>query len=192
MPTYQSLFLQTLFLWPQTAGWLLCHSHMPEQNRQETQAQRDMKYIHTFTRCYIILLDRVSDLLVFFQGHARLCSIWSFNENQLIFLDILQDALRKHVQRSVSQETTLCGHTFPASTTNTRPRRHLRITTGHFLHTDLFIPSSHYVLHVNIAGEKRYDAIGNNGRHLQEKVAIVTNHSWKTNDTTKLDFKETL
>lgn len=109
MSIYQSLSLQTLFLWPQTAGWLLCHSHMPEQNRQETQAQWDMKYIHTFTRGYIILLDRVSDLLVFFQGHARLCSIWSFNENQLIFLDILQDALRKHVQRSVSQGTTLCG-----------------------------------------------------------------------------------
>lgn len=109
MPIYQSLFLQTLFLWPQTAGWLLCHSHMPEQSREETQPQRDMKHTHTFTRCCIILPDRVSDLLVFFQGHARLCSIWSFNENQLILLDILQDALRKHVQRSVSQDATLCG-----------------------------------------------------------------------------------
>lgn len=151
-----------------------------------------MKPIHTFTRCYIILLDRVSDLLVFFQGHARLCSIWSFNENQLIFLDILQDALRKHVQRSVSQDTTLCGGCathFSASTTSRRPRPHLRTTTGHPLHTNLFIPRGHYVLHVNIAGEKRHDAIRNDGRHLQEKVAIVTNHSWRTNDTTKNHFK---
>lgn len=27
--TYQSLFLQTLYLWPQTAGSLLCHFHKP-------------------------------------------------------------------------------------------------------------------------------------------------------------------
>lgn len=50
---------------------------------------------------------------------------------------------------------------------------------GVYSHTDLFIPSCHYVLHINITGEKRHDAVRNDGRHLKKKVAIVTNHSWK-------------
>lgn len=36
---YQNLFLQTLFLWPQTAGWLLCRSHTPEQRRETSAIQ---------------------------------------------------------------------------------------------------------------------------------------------------------
>ncbi len=44
-------------------------------------------------------------------------------------------------------------------------------------HTDLFIPRRHYALHVDIAGEKCHNAIRNDCRHLQEEVAIVTNHS---------------
>lgn len=36
----------------------------------------------------------VSHLLVFLQSHARLCCIGSFNEDQLVSLDVLQDALQ--------------------------------------------------------------------------------------------------
>lgn len=36
----------------------------------------------------------LSDLLVFLQGHARLCSVRSLDEDQLVSLDILQDALK--------------------------------------------------------------------------------------------------
>lgn len=43
-----------------------------------------------------------SDLLVFLQGHARLCSIRSLDEDQLVSLDILQDTL----QANVTPETT--------------------------------------------------------------------------------------
>lgn len=43
-----------------------------------------------------------SDLLVFLQGHARLCSILSLDEDQLVSLDILQDTL----QANVTPETT--------------------------------------------------------------------------------------
>lgn len=31
---YRNLFLRTPFPWPQTGGWLLCRSHMPEEQRQ--------------------------------------------------------------------------------------------------------------------------------------------------------------
>lgn len=36
---YRNLFLQTPFPWPQTAGWLLCRSHMPEEQRQMEKGQ---------------------------------------------------------------------------------------------------------------------------------------------------------
>lgn len=45
--------------------------------------------------------------------------------------------------------------------------------------TDLFVPRCHYVLHVDVAGEKGHNTIWNDGRHLKEKVSIVTDHSWK-------------
>lgn len=35
----------------------------------------------------------IADLLVFLQSHARLCSVLSLNEDQLVSLDVLQDAL---------------------------------------------------------------------------------------------------
>lgn len=41
----------------------------------------------------------VSHLLVLFQSHARLCSIRSFNEDQLVSLDVLQDALQTNTQK---------------------------------------------------------------------------------------------
>lgn len=41
----------------------------------------------------------VSHLLVLFQSHARLCSIRSFNEDQLVSLDVLQDALQTNKQK---------------------------------------------------------------------------------------------
>lgn len=40
-------------------------------------------------------------------------------------------------------------------------------------HTHLLVPGRHNVLHVLVAGEKGHDAIRNDGRHLQEQVAIV-------------------
>lgn len=45
----------------------------------------------------------VSDLLIFLQGHARLCSIWSLNENQLVSLDILQDTLQTNTWKKKQQ-----------------------------------------------------------------------------------------
>lgn len=53
-------------------------------------------------------------------------------------------------------------------------------TSSVHTHTDLFIPRRHYVLHVDVTGEKCHNAVGNHRRHLQKQVAVVTNHSWKT------------
>lgn len=50
-------------------------------------------------------------------------------------------------------------------------------TSSVHTHTDLFIPRRHYVLHVDVTGEKRHNAVGNHRRHLQKQVAVVTNHS---------------
>lgn len=47
-------------------------------------------------------------------------------------------------------------------------------------HTDLFIPGRHDVLHVDVAGEKRHNPIGNDRRHLQKQVTIIPNHSWRS------------
>lgn len=45
-------------------------------------------------------------------------------------------------------------------------------------HTDLLVPRRHDVLHVDVAGEKGHDAVGDDGRHLKEQVAVVTDHGW--------------
>lgn len=132
---YRNLFLQTLFLWPQTGGWPLCRSHMPEEQRQMRKSRNTGEQEHlllllslngTITGINLFLLPwylfstsagnifqpfivclkendrRLSDLLVFFQGHARFSSIWSFNENQLVSLNIFQDSLQtyKNTQNS--------------------------------------------------------------------------------------------
>lgn len=47
----------------------------------------------------------VSDLLIFLQGHARLCSIWSLNENQLVSLDVLQDTLQTNTWKKNPNRT---------------------------------------------------------------------------------------
>ena len=45
-----------------------------------------------------------SDLLVFLQSHAGLCSIWSLNEDQLVPLDVLQDSLETQSTGHVSSQ----------------------------------------------------------------------------------------
>lgn len=40
--TYRNRSLQTLFLWPQTGGWLLGRSHTPKQQRQKGQRSKSV------------------------------------------------------------------------------------------------------------------------------------------------------
>lgn len=42
----------------------------------------------------------VSDLLVLLQGHAGLCSVRSLDEDQLVSLDVLQDALQTNINKN--------------------------------------------------------------------------------------------
>lgn len=72
--------------------------------------QKTWTSVCLFTAQFMILVSLLvkyyynngSDLLVFLQGHARLCSILSLDEDQLVSLDILQDTL----QANVTPETT--------------------------------------------------------------------------------------
>lgn len=163
---YQNLSLLTLFLWPQTGGWLLCRSHKPEHREKyhrtslwdQLTAGQDKIITMNLHQQMLKMCD--SNLLVFLQSHARLCSILSLNKDQLVSLDVLQDALWTHIKGNIK-----------------RPSIKNKEKTSS--HTDLFIPRRHYVLHVDVTGEKSHDAIRNDGWHLQKKVAIVTNHSWK-------------
>lgn len=80
---------------------------------QSLSTQKTWTSVCLFTAQFMILVslfsllvkyyyNNRSDLLVFLQGHARLCSILSLDEDQLVSLDILQDTL----QANVTPETT--------------------------------------------------------------------------------------
>ncbi len=59
--------------------------------------------IYLFILRYILSKVRCpSDLLVFLQGHARLCSILSLNEDQLVSLDIFQDTLQTNIHKKLN------------------------------------------------------------------------------------------
>lgn len=46
---YQNQFLRTLFLWPQTAGWLLGRSHKPGEQRLDTEESTKSKlYVRNY------------------------------------------------------------------------------------------------------------------------------------------------
>lgn len=89
--THQSRFPRTPSPWPQTAGWLLCRSHRP--GAQQIRGQRSQ----TTTEDNLRQSKKGSpDLLVFLQSHAGLCCVWGLDEDQLVPLDVLQDALQRH------------------------------------------------------------------------------------------------
>lgn len=91
--THQSRFPRTPSPWPQTAGWLLCRSHRP--GAQQIRGQRSQ----TTTEDNLRQSKKGSpDLLVFLQSHAGLCCVWGLDEDQLVPLDVLQDALQTETQ----------------------------------------------------------------------------------------------
>lgn len=158
MSIYQNLFLQTLFLWPQTAGWLLCRSHTPEQRRGTSAIQEhEIQLQHACNR-------RPSPTSWYFSRAMLVSAASGVSMKISLFFWMFSRIPWKCANTQSPSSVFGYATRYICLGWNIKLLENwsnLRITQTH-----LFIPGGHDVLHVNIAGEKCHNAIRNNGRHL--------------------------
>lgn len=89
--THQSQFPRTLCLEPLRAGWLHGRSRRPAQGRPRQVRPSELSPFSS--RFQLPLPQSHPHLLVLLQGHAGLSPVLGLNEEQLVPLDVLEDAL---------------------------------------------------------------------------------------------------
>lgn len=105
--THQSRFPRTLCLEPLRAGWPHGRSRRPAQGRP--RQVRPSELSPGSSRFQLPLPQSHPHLLVLLQGHAGLSPVLGLNEEQLVPLDVLEDALEDTAGQCGGRRVPLSG-----------------------------------------------------------------------------------